>query len=383
MKILIFAILTASLAGCDTHPSKENIAAIAKSADGAVVSIIMLDNGGQSIAQGSGFVVSADGRIVTNYHVINNGSSAIAKLPNGAFFPVDGVLAFDKDRDIAVIKAHGEDFHTVPLGDSSRVEVGDEVIAIGNPLSLESTVSNGIISGIRTIQEDGGDFLQVTTPISPGSSGGPLFNMDGQVVGITTMYLKGGENLNFAVPIDDAKGLLETGFSKVQTFPIEAGNAQHEVPLPPDAITEPPLGVSAPTSETESRPHHLSGFGHLQNVAKIEIAPIWLWDKYQHRYFLSDIKIENHTRETIRGITFAITRSVGEQPEYIKFSILIEPGKYSLFSRGDRSDLIKEGSNGCVEDQNRIMHCDMSPGLQDISDDSQIQLKDYEALRQK
>lgn len=383
MRIPARLVLAVTLAGCGAHRSAKDIAAIAKAADGAVVSITMLDTNGQPIAQGSGFIISKDGRIVTNYHVIKTGSSAIVKLPNGAFFSVDGVLAFDKDRDVAVIKAHGEDFRTVPLGDSSRVEVGDEVIAIGNPLSLESTVSNGIISGIRSVQEDGGDFLQVTTPISPGSSGGPLFNMDGQVVGITTMYLKGGENLNFAIPIDAAKGLLTGGFSKVQTFPIEAGSAQSELPLPQDASSAPPASVSAPTAEAAPRPRHLSELEHLQNIAKIEIAPIWLWDKYQHKYFLSDIRIENHTRETIRGITLAITRSPGEQPEYIKFSILIESGKYGLFSRGDRSDLIHEGANGCVEDQNGITHCDMSPDLQGISDNSQIQLKDYEAARQR
>ncbi len=249
MRIPALLVLSAALAGCSGHSSKKDIAMVAKGADGAVVSITMLDDNGQPITQGSGFVISKDGRIVTNYHVIKSGSSAIVKLPNGAFFTVDGVLALDKDRDIAVIKAHGDDFHTVPLGDSSRVGVGDEVIAIGNPLSLESTVSNGIISGLRTVREERGDFLQVTTPISPGSSGGPLFNMEGQVIGITTMYLNGGENLNFAIPINDAKGLLATKFSKAQAFPVEAGAPQRELLLPPNA-TATPKEVAVPPSAT-------------------------------------------------------------------------------------------------------------------------------------
>jgi Trypsin-like peptidase domain len=99
--------------------------------------------------------------------------------------------------------------------------VGEEVVAIGNPLSLESTVSNGIVSGIRTVEGKGGKFLQITTSISPGSSGGPLFNMTGEVVGITTLYLEGGENLNFAIPINDVKRLLLTGVSKLQDLPNE------------------------------------------------------------------------------------------------------------------------------------------------------------------
>jgi len=202
-------------------PSRMTIPAIAKDARGAVVSIIMSGKDGSPIAQGSGFLISKDGLILTNYHVIESGSSATVKLPDGAFFAVDGLLAFDKARDVAIIKAHGEDFRTLTLGNSDQLQVGEEVVAIGNPLSLESTVSNGIVSGIRTVEEEGGKFLQVTTPISPGSSGGPLFNMAGEVVGITTLYLKGGENLNFAIPINDAKRLLLSKSSKVQALPNE------------------------------------------------------------------------------------------------------------------------------------------------------------------
>ena len=221
MKISLLSGVIAALIGAQSAPPRKDIPAIAKAANGAIVSIVMSDKDGHAIAQGSGFLVSKDGRIVTNYHVIAEGSSAIVKLPDGAFFVVDGVLASDKARDVAVIKAHGENFRTLTLGNSDRLQVGEEVVAIGNPLSLESTVSNGIVSGIRTVEEEGGKFLQVTAPISPGSSGGPLFNMAGEVVGITTLYLKGGENLNFAIPINDAKRLLLAKFSKLQALPNE------------------------------------------------------------------------------------------------------------------------------------------------------------------
>ncbi|MGB8536742.1 MAG: trypsin-like peptidase domain-containing protein, partial [Acidobacteriaceae bacterium] len=198
-----------------------DIPAIAKAANGAIVSIVMSDKDGSPIAQGSGFLVSKDGVVVTNYHVISEGSSAIVKFPDGAFYVVDGVLTFDKTRDVAVIKAHGENFRTLTLGNSDRLQVGEEVVAIGNPLSLESTVSNGIVSGIRTVEEAGGKLLQVTTPISPGSSGGPLFNMSGEVIGITSSGLQGGENLNFAIQINDAKHLLLVKAAKIQSLPDE------------------------------------------------------------------------------------------------------------------------------------------------------------------
>ncbi len=219
-------LLATALAAQSAQPRKD-IPSIAKAANGAIVSIITSDKDGKPVAQGTGFLVSTDGRVVTNYHVIKGASSAIVKLPDGAFYDVDGVVAFDKARDLAVIKAHGQNFHVVTLGNSDRVQVGEEIVAIGSPLSLESTVSNGIVSGIRTIEEEGGKFLQVTAPISPGSSGGPLFNMAGEVVGVTTLYLKGGENLNFAIPINDAKRLLSAG-SKVQDFPVETEAAKSE-----------------------------------------------------------------------------------------------------------------------------------------------------------
>jgi hypothetical protein len=182
----------------------------------------MSDKDGHPIAQGSGFLISKDGRVVTNYHVIKSGSSAVVKLPDGAFFAVDGVLASDKDRDVAVIKAHGNGFKALTFGDSARLQVGEDVVAIGTPLSLESTVSNGIVSAIRTVEDEGGKFLQITVPISPGSSGGPLFNMSGKVVGITTSGLRGGENLNFAIPINDVKPLLATIVSSPHPFPDKA-----------------------------------------------------------------------------------------------------------------------------------------------------------------
>ncbi len=241
-KFLSLIFLSAIAATAQSAPPRKDIPAIAKAANGAVVSIVMSDKDGNPIALGSGFLVSKDGIIITNYHVIAEGTSALVKLPDGAFYVVDGVIAFDKARDVAVIKAHGEAFRTLTLGDSDRVQVGQEVVAIGNPLSLESTVSNGIVSSIRTIEDKGGKYLQITAPISPGSSGGPLFDMAGEVIGITTMYIKGGENLNFAIPINDAKPLLlQANSAKLQNFPNEPESAATDAP--PSAAGE---GSAAP-----------------------------------------------------------------------------------------------------------------------------------------
>jgi hypothetical protein len=220
LKLLSIFVFVPSGISAQSAPPRKDIPAIAKAANGAIVTIIMVAND-KPIAQGTGFLVSADGTIVTNYHVIETGSVAIVKFPDGKVLRVDGLLAANKVRDLAIIKIHGEKFRTLTLGNSDRVQIGEEVVAIGNPLGLELTVSNGILSGIRTVEEEGGKFLQVTAPISHGSSGGPLFNMAGEVIGIITLYLKGGENLNFAIPVNDAKLLLQDRSAGLQNLPNE------------------------------------------------------------------------------------------------------------------------------------------------------------------
>jgi hypothetical protein len=223
------------------NPPRKDIPTIAKGSKGAIVTIVMAD-GEKPIARGTGFLVRADGAIVTNYHVIATGNVAVVKFSDGTISPVDGVLATDKVRDLAIIKIHGKAFRTLTLGNSDQIQVGEEVVAIGNPLGLELTVSNGILSGIRTDEKEGGKLLQVTAPISHGSSGGPLFNMSGQVIGINFMYLEGGENLNFAIPVNDAKLLVEKRSATLRSFPNEPDsatpNAKAETPSQKQSCNE-------------------------------------------------------------------------------------------------------------------------------------------------
>jgi hypothetical protein len=269
--VLLVATMSAQSAPSTNKRRHLDIPAISREANGSIVSIVMSDKDGHPVAQGSGFLINKFGEVMTNYHVIKNGTSAVVKLPDGAFFPVDGVLASDKNRDVAIIKAHGDDFRTLTLGDSDRLQVGEEVVAIGNPLSLESTVSNGIVSAIRTVEDEGGKFVQITAPISPGSSGGPLFNMAGEVVGITTSHIKGGENLNFAIPINDVKPMLLARLSpRAQAFPDEAE----------PATAEPTTGPSAAQS--------------VQNGPSLEVTMSWMQNAVNddhianNRFALSD-----------------------------------------------------------------------------------------------
>ena len=133
-RLLSLIALSAGIISAQSAPPRQDIPTIAKTANGTIVSIVMSDKDGKAIAQGSRFLVSKDGLIVTNYHVIAEGKSAVVKFPDGAFYLVDGVVASDKARDVAVIKARGKGFRVLLLGNSDRVQVGEQVVAIGNPL---------------------------------------------------------------------------------------------------------------------------------------------------------------------------------------------------------------------------------------------------------
>ena len=174
----------------------------------SVVVVYSFDRNNELIGQGTGFVLTNTGTIATNYHVIDGSYSLRIAFMNGEKFDVNEIVAIDEHRDIAIINIQGFDLPTIKLGNSNKISIGEKVIGIGNPLGLSNTLSSGIISGIRTDLEDY-KLIQTTTPISPGSSGGPLLNMKGEVIGITTMYLKGGQNLNFAVPVNYLMALLQ------------------------------------------------------------------------------------------------------------------------------------------------------------------------------
>jgi S1-C subfamily serine protease len=214
-------------AAAQSAPPRKDIPTIAKAAKGAIVTIVMANND-KPIARGTGFLVRADGAIMTNYHVIATGNVGVVKFADGTILPVDGLLATDKLHDLAIIKIHGKTFPTLTLGNSDQIQVGEEVVAIGNPLGLELTVSNGILSGIRNDEKEDGKLLQITAPISRGSSGGPLFNMSGEVVGINALILEGGESLNFAIPINDAQRLLSEKAAKLDDLPNETEPVKSE-----------------------------------------------------------------------------------------------------------------------------------------------------------
>lgn len=166
--------------------------------------------GGRSL--GSGFLISPEGLVVTNNHVIERAALIRVRLADGRQFDAD-VVGQDPATDLALLRlkgTRGAVMPTVYLGDSDKLEVGDWVVAIGNPFGLDTSVTHGIISArervIGVSQFD--DFIQTNALINPGNSGGPLFNLRGEVVGVTTAVVSQGQGIGFAVPINLVKDLL-------------------------------------------------------------------------------------------------------------------------------------------------------------------------------
>lgn len=183
---------------------------------------------------GTGFVLSADGRVATNLHVIGGATEIDVVLLDGTRLPVAEIAAMDPARDLAVLNVTPpRPLSTLPLGNSDELQAGDPVIAISNPLGvLDYTVSDGLISSIRQVSGEL-TILQISAPISQGSSGGPLFNQYGEVIGVATFISGAGQNLNFGIPSNYLKPLLQrndrlTPAALAEAIQREYGSAQQQ-----------------------------------------------------------------------------------------------------------------------------------------------------------
>jgi|LakMenEpi03Aug12_release.lakeMendotaPanAssembly.Ray.scaffolds.fasta_scaffold69854_5 hypothetical protein len=188
---------------------------IAKKAISSTVSIIAFDNFSHPLCYGSGFIID-DELIATNIHVIE-GSNSVIIFKNGdqKKYTVSGYVAIDKTNDLVILKVPQLQGTKINFGSNVLPEIGEKVYAVGNPKGLNGTFSEGIISGIREIKTN--SILQITAPISPGSSGGPVLNSQGQVIGIAFASFLSGQNLNFAIPINYLIALKD---NLVQNTPI-------------------------------------------------------------------------------------------------------------------------------------------------------------------
>ncbi|SES73497.1 trypsin-like peptidase domain-containing protein [Stigmatella erecta] len=193
-----------------------SLAPLIRAVEASVVRISTLNAtsraGGAGRSAGSGFVLTPDGLVVTNNHVVARAQSIDVGLADGREFPAE-VVGRDASTDVALLRLRGVGATPLPavyLGDSDRLEVGDWVVAIGNPFGLDHSVSHGMISAKERVLgvDVFDDFIQTDALINPGNSGGPLFNMRGEVVGVNTAIMSQGQGIGFAVPINLVKDLL-------------------------------------------------------------------------------------------------------------------------------------------------------------------------------
>lgn len=167
----------------------------------SVVKLICYDHNGEETAIGSGFFIYDDKTIVTNYHVISEAYACDISTEQDKTYSVSKVVGYDKDKDIAIITlSENTGLKPLKIGDPNKVKKGEKIVAIGSPLGIKNSVSDGILSGRITM--DDMSVLQFTAPISSGNSGGALFDDKGRVIRVTFASYEDGQNLNLAIPID-------------------------------------------------------------------------------------------------------------------------------------------------------------------------------------
>lgn len=226
--ILFFSVSNFGL--CQTDHSKL-VANLAQ----AVVAIEARNADGKIISTGSGFIVSPDGRIATNLHVIQGFDSLRIELISGAAYTDFSVIAYDEQKDLALLKVAAVGLKKLDLGDLSQVRSGLPVLALGSPRGLKGTITQGIVSAVREHPNGGFNVIQTDAAINPGNSGGPLVNLKGQVIGVVVSKLKESEGLNFAIPVTYLRPLLESTLGNISLSELnrrlnKGGNTSKAMP---------------------------------------------------------------------------------------------------------------------------------------------------------
>lgn len=214
--------IAASLHLAAQEPVSLSPADIAARAEPATVTIVAIGPGGDTLGMGSGFLLRADGAVVTSWHVVAGAALANVVLSTGATFTAVNALAADSARDIAILKVPGSGL-PILLPAEGLPPIGTRVVVLGSPRGLASTVSDGLLSARRGTGAD--EQLQITAPISPGSSGGPVLDLQGRVIGIVRATLPESQQVNFAVPIQYAVALLSGGHEQPLAAVIGSSSA--------------------------------------------------------------------------------------------------------------------------------------------------------------
>lgn len=227
---------------------------IAQKAAASVVMVVVQDSNGKPMSQGSGFFVKDD-LIATSLHVVKDAKLIKVKLAGQRdFYVVQEIAEQDKLRDLALLRVSGMPAKPLPLSNGAQVAVGDDVFVHGNPEGLEGTFSQGIVSARRESAQGGKEFIQITAPVSPGSSGAPVMNNRGEVIGVVAGLIEKGQNLNFAIPEVYLRLLLSPPTPLVTTI---YGDPQYHKYIPKERRADEPIrppesSADSPKNSTDS-----------------------------------------------------------------------------------------------------------------------------------
>ena len=290
---------------------------IARTAFNSVVLLEMTDSNGQPLSLGSGFFVS-DNVVATNAHVIEGASGGTARLAEKTTaMQILGTVAIDRHADLAFLKVD-KSAPALNLSQNANLNVGDKVYVVGNPLGLEGTFSEGIISAIRHLGSD--SMLQMTAPISPGSSGGPVIDAVGNVIGVTVATFRDGQNLNLAVPVSYLSNLWASTSPHLAVTPLAQ---QSSIPSSPSLVdkigTRIESGVTASDFElTYSKVGYganKAGFKmRINNKLPVAISDIRLWIIYRDAAdTIMDFEDFQYNQSIPPGLTKTVTVDQSEE----------------------------------------------------------------------
>ena len=330
---------------------KVNLADLLEKVEPAVLRLDVTGKEGKSI--GSGFVIDAAGIAITNVHVVANAQKATAKFEDGRSFDVEGVLGFDASRDIAVIKLRlAQKLPTLKLQEKAPRK-GEPVVAVGSPQGLSFTATEGIISAIRPgaellalgKPEAAGTWLQSSAPISPGNSGGPLLNLQGEVVGMNTLQLRSGQNLNFAIAAADIADVVAK-FADKPVAKLSTVQPSKESKAPTVAAGD-AIVVKLPAERRFA--HKTKILVEEDKFAKITVIRTeWLNVSQSDKRFAS-FQLEVSFPKVEKGVTPAVIWRVGtvsDRPIFARekdreLLVLIDKEPYTLGSAKYEAGLIK------------------------------------------
>ncbi len=290
----------------------------------SAVAIETFDAKGTTISRGSGFFVASD-KIITNRHVIEKSYRVEVHLLNGKTYTARGVLAIDGEGDLALLQVDVPSGSAIPLPIIQNTpQEGESIVVIGNPFGLEGSVSNGIVSAVRDISGYG-RIIQITAPISPGSSGSPVVNMNGQVIGVATLQAAEGQSINFAVP---SERILQLKIGELQSFSNFNSDTQKNKRAAAERLYSQGLGVL-------SRDDYARAAAFFEKAVEIDPAYAEAWYQAGFSYGM----IGKH-EEALK----ASKQAAKLRPEWTETYVNIGASSYALAKYDDAVNAYKQAT---------------------------------------